>query len=113
MPRVPHRSLRLRDETTPGSGRVASAASISAAHVSSRVDFYREELVKHQQCLEAQREYYSARAVAEMEQAIGKTMARLDQLCTHCDCDHIVSCLLRKLDQVTNLSAWSDPRTLH
>jgi hypothetical protein len=113
MPRVPHRSLRLRDEFAPGSGRVASAASVSAAHVSSRVDFYREELVKHQQCLEAQREYYSARAVAEVEQAIGQTMARLDQLCNHCDCDHIVSCLLRKLDQVTNLSAWSDPRTLH
>lgn len=110
MPRVPYRSLRLRDENTPDSGRVASAASISA---SSRVAFYREEFVKHQQCLEAQREYYSARAVAEVEQAIGQTMARLDQLCNHCDCDHIVSCLLRKLDQVTNLSAWSDPRTLH
>jgi hypothetical protein len=113
MPRVTNRSLRLRDASTPGSGRVASAASISGPHISSRVDFYREEFLKHQQCLEAQREYYSARAVAEVEQAIGQTMARLDQLCNHCDCDHIVSCLLRKLDQVTNLSAWSDPRKLH
>jgi hypothetical protein len=110
MPRVSNRFLRLRDESTPGSGRVASAASPSAA---SRADFYREEFLKHQRCLEEQREYYSARAVAEVEQAIGQTMARLDQLCNHCDCDHIVSCLLRKLDQVTNLSAWSDPRTLH
>ena len=42
--------------------------------------------------------------MAEVEQAIGQTMARLDQLCNHCDCDHIVSCVLRKLDQVTNLS---------
>ena len=113
MPRVPHRSLRLRDEIAPGSRRAASAAAVPSAHVLARVDFYREEFVKHQQCLDAQREYYSARAVAEVEQAIGKTMARLDQLCNHCDCDHIVSCLLRQLDQVTNLSAWSEPRTLH
>lgn len=109
MPRVFNRSLRLRDEITPGSGRVARVVSIS----SPRVDFYREELLKHQRCLEAQREYYSARAVEQVEQAIGQTMARLDQICNHGDCDHIVSCLLRKLDQVTNLSAWSDPRTLH
>jgi hypothetical protein len=113
MPRVPHRSLRLRDETAPGSGRVASAAPNLSAHAGALVDFYREEFLKHQKCLDAQREYYSARAVAEVEQAIGQTMARLDQLCHHCDCDHIVSCLLRQLDQVTNLSAWSDPRTLH
>jgi hypothetical protein len=113
MPRVTHRFLRLRDASTPGSGRVAAVASSAGALTISRADFYREEFLKHQQCLEAQREYYSARAVAEVEQAIGQTMARLEQLCDHCDGEHIVSCLLRKLDQVTNLSAWSDPRTLH
>jgi hypothetical protein len=113
MPRVTNRFLRLRDERTPDSGRVASRASVPPPLAISRAEFYREELLKHQQCLEAQREYYSERAVAEVEEAIGQTIARLEQLCTHCDCDHIVSCVLRKLDQVTNLSAWSDPKTLH
>jgi hypothetical protein len=110
MPRVPHRFLRLRDQPAPSAGRVAPP--VASANI-TRADFYREELLKHQQCLHAQREYYSARAVAEVEQAIGQTIARLEQLCSHCDCDHIVSCVLRKLDQVTNLSAWSDPKTLH
>ena len=114
MSRVSNRFLRLH--ATSGHGPVAAATStalISKVHASPRAEFYREELLKHQQCLDAQREYYSARAVAEVEQAIGQTLARLDQLCNHCDCDHIVSCLLRKLDQVTNLSGWSDRKTLH
>lgn len=110
MPRVTNRFLRLRDHTAPGSGRAVSTAIVNA---SPRAEFYREELLKHRQCLEAQREYYSAGAVAEVEQAIGQTLDRLEQLCNHCDCDHIVSCLLRKLDLVTNLSARSDPKTLH
>lgn len=108
MPHVSIRLLRLLDQ--PASGR---AGCVPPAPTVSRAEFYREELLKHQQCLDAQREYYSARAVAEVEEAIGQTIARLDQLCNHCDCDHIVSCLLRKLDQVTNLSAWSDPKNLH
>jgi hypothetical protein len=110
MQHVSNRFLRLLDQSASGSGR---AASVPPTHTVSRAEFYREELLKHQQCLEAQREYYSPRAVAEVEQAIGQTIAKLDQLCNHCDCDHIVSCLLRKLDQVTNLSAWSDPKNLH
>ena len=82
----------------------------------SRTEFYREELIKHQQCLQALRESFSPRAIAEVEQAIHNTLAQLDRLCDNCDCNHIdqvVSCLLRKLDQVTNLSAWSDPKTLN
>jgi hypothetical protein len=113
MPRVTNRFLRLYDAPTPDSGRVASTAPVPQLSAFSRAEFYREELLKHRQCLEAQREYYSERAVAEVDQAICQTIARLEQLCNHCDCDHIVSCVLRKLDQVTNLSAWSDPKTLH
>jgi hypothetical protein len=113
MSRVSNRFLRLQGDSTPSSGRVASVTASPLVSGISRAEFYREELLKHRQCLEAQREYYSERAVAEVEQAIGQTIARLDQLCNHCDCDHIVSCVLRKLDQVTNLSAWSDPKTLH
>ena len=106
MPRVSHRFLRLHDDATPGTGRVAAAIQSlfpKCPHRPARGVLPRRA-PQAQQCLEAQREYYSARAVAEVERAIGQTMARLDQLCNHCDCDHIVSCVLRKLDQVTNLS---------
>jgi len=106
MPRTTLRPLRLSDD----------APSPPLSLPISRTEFYREELIKHQQCLHAQRESFSPRAIAEVEQAIRNTMAQLDQLCDHCDCNHldqVVSCLLRKLDQVTNLSAWSDPKTLN
>src|SRR5262245_64943311 len=45
-------------------------------------NFYREEFVKCQRCLDAQREYYSDRAISEVEQAITKVLAQLDRLCT-------------------------------
>lgn len=98
------RSLKLPDDARP---------LPPSLPVTRREEFYREELVKHQRCLRAQREHFSPRAVAEAEQAIRKTLDHLDKLCGHCDCDRIVSCLLRKLDKVTNLSAWSDPKALH
>ncbi|HEY8550985.1 MAG TPA: hypothetical protein VIL35_13595 [Vicinamibacterales bacterium] len=98
------RRLTLPDDRTPPP---------SSLPIATLKDFYREELIKHRQCLRAQREHFSPRAIAQVEQAISRTLAQLDQLCTHCDCDRILSCLLRKLDQVTNLSAWSDPRTHH
>jgi hypothetical protein len=102
MPRPYNRLLRLSGESRfpPSSFPV------------SRTDFYREELLKHRQCLRDQRESFSEHAISEVEAAIAKTIAELDQLCSHCDCDHIVSCVLRKLDQVTNLSA-IDRNTLH
>ena len=40
----------------------------------SRSTFYREEFVKCQRCLEQQREYYSERAVHDVEEALGKVM---------------------------------------
>jgi hypothetical protein len=106
MPRATLRPLRLPDDVL----QVPPSLPIS------RTEFYREELIKHQQCLQALRESFSPRAIAEVEQAIHNTLAQLDRLCDNCDCNHIdqvVSCLLRKLDQVTNLSAWSDPKTLN
>jgi hypothetical protein len=81
--------------------------------VSHREALIREELIKHRQCLHAMSEQFSPRTLAQVDQAIGHTLERLGELCGHCDCDRIVSCLLRQLDQVTNLSAWSDPKTHH
>jgi hypothetical protein len=76
-------------------------------------DFYREELIKYQRCLEAQREYYSERAISDVEQALMKVMAQLDRLCTEADADQVVGRLLRQFDVVTGLSAWTDPRQIN
>jgi hypothetical protein len=34
-------------------------------------------------------------------------------LCQRDDASHVVERLLRKIDGVTNLSAWTNPETLH
>ena len=78
-----------------------------------RTDFYREEFLKHQRCLERQREYYSERAITDVEAVLDRIIAQLEQLCTKEDSDQVVSRLLRKFDVVTRLSAWSDPKNLH
>jgi hypothetical protein len=75
--------------------------------------FYREELMKCQRCLEQQREYYSERAISDVERALTKVISQLDRLCTKNDADKIVSQLLRKFDVVTGLSAWTDPKQVN
>jgi hypothetical protein len=79
----------------------------------SVTDFYREEFVKCQRCLEQQREYYSERAIRDVERALTKVMSELDHLCTTADADEVVSQLLRQFDVVTGLSAWSDPKKVN
>jgi hypothetical protein len=79
-----------------------------------RSNFYREEFVKCQRCLEERREYYSEGAIRDAERALTRVMSQLDHLCTTCttcttaDADQVVSGLLRQFDIVTGLSAWSD-----
>jgi hypothetical protein len=81
--------------------------------IDSLSNFYREEFVKCQRCLEQQREYYSERAISDVEEALTKVMSQLDRLCTKADCDEVVSRLLRQFDVITGLSAWSDPKQVH
>jgi|SRR5687767_10649978 hypothetical protein len=76
-------------------------------------NFYREEFVKCQRCLDAHREYYSERTISEVEKALTKVLAQLDRLCAKEDADKIVSALLQRFDTLTRLSAWSDPRQIH
>ena|SRR5687768_200976 len=76
-------------------------------------NFYREEFLKCQRCLEQQREYYSEDAISDVEQALLKVMAELDRLCTNADADQVVSRLLRQFDVITGLSAWTDPRQVN
>ncbi len=85
----------------------------SARRPTLYIDFYREELIKHQHCLQKQREYYSERAVDTVDTALTRLLSRLDQLCCARDADQVLSRLLRKIDVVTGLSAWSDPRKVH
>ena len=76
-------------------------------------NFYREEFVKRQQRLEAQREFFSERAINDVEQALVKVIAQLDRLCTKENADEVVGNLLRQFDIVAGLSAWTDPRQIN
>ena len=80
-----------------------------------RTNFYREEFLKHEACLRRQRESYSECAIAEMEAALRRVMARVDELCAQgdADVDLVVSRLLRTFDGVTKLSVWSEPTNTH
>jgi len=91
--------------------RLVSPDRVSCVHVSA--DFYREEFLKHRECLAQQREYYSERAIADADCAICKVLNELDQLCAKADADALMSTLLRKFDVVTGLSAWTDPKNYH
>lgn len=79
----------------------------------SRSDFFREELLKHRECLARQREYYSERTIMCVEAALTRLIARMEQLSANEDVDQLVTRLLRKLDVVTGLSYWSDPTAFH
>ena len=90
---------------------VHDSRPISAQH--PVIQFYREEFVKHQRCLQQQRPYYSESAITDVETALTRIMAQLETLCTQDNADQLVSTLLKKFDVVTGLSAWSDPRQTH
>ena len=82
----------------------------SARHI---IEFYREEFVKHRQCLQEQRPYYSESAITDVEAALAKILGELEQLSTRENAPQLVSSLLKKFDVVTGLSAWSDPKQTH
>jgi hypothetical protein len=89
-----------------GPNRVSSAPILLT-------DFYREEFLKHRQCLALQREYYSERAITDADGAISRVLNELEHLCAKDDAHQLMSSLLRKFDVVTGLSAWSDPKNYH
>ena len=80
---------------------------------STITEFYREEFVKHQRCLEEQREYFSPQAINSVESALVKVISQVDSLSTKADADQVVARLLREFDLVTRLSAWSDPNKVN
>ena len=55
--------------------------------IHSLSNFYREEFLKCQRCLDQQREFYSEHAITEVEKALTRVMGQLDRLCAHADAD--------------------------
>jgi len=78
-----------------------------------RAEFFKQEFLKHHQCLERQREYYSDAAIAQAEDALKRIMGQVERLCQRDDACELIGQLLRQLDVVTKLSAWTDPEHLH
>jgi hypothetical protein len=76
-------------------------------------DFFREEFLKHHKCLEQHREYYSDRAITQAEEALGRILQQMEDLCRRDDACEVVGQLLRQFDAVTKLSAFSEPRTFN
>jgi hypothetical protein len=92
---------------TVSSGRLVSTQGPGPA------DFYRQEFIRHRECLARQREYFSEGAITNADQALARVLSRLDQLCACDNADQVIAGLLRKFNAVTGLSAWSDPKQLH
>jgi hypothetical protein len=81
--------------------------------VSPLTEFYREEFVKHHQCLQEQREFYSEQAIASVETVLLRVIAEVDRLSSNANAEAVVAKLLREFDVVTGLSNWSDPHKVH
>ena len=92
---------------------VASHAGVLSATFNTHADFYRVEFTRHRQCLAAQREYFSERAITDADEALARVINQLEQLCAQDDAEQVIAELLRKFNAVTGLSSWSDPTQLH
>lgn len=93
--------------------RVVSPDRVLSAPVSLLSDFYREEFIRHRECLARQREYFSESAITDADRALARVLNHLEQLCSKSDADEIMGRLLRSFNAVTGLSGWSDPKQLH
>jgi len=91
--------------------RIVSSGRLSSGP--GPADFYRQEFLKHRECLARQREYFSEVAITHADQALARVLNELDHLCTCDNADQLIAALLREFNVVTNLSAWSDPKQLH
>ena len=86
---------------------------VMTAPASPPTDFYRQEFIKHRECLAQQREYFSERAITDADEALARVLGQLEQLCKKDNGAQLIGRLLRTFDAVTGLSGWSDPKQLH
>jgi hypothetical protein len=77
------------------------------------IEFYKEEFLKHHRCLQQQREFFSAQVISNVESALLRIISQVDKLSAKEDANQVVAELLREIDVVTRLSAWSDPHKAH
>ena len=89
------------------------ADRVAPKPVPPSTDFYRAEFLKHRECLNRQREYFSEGAITAADCAIALVLNRLEYLCTKDNASQVIGQLLRTFDVVTGLSAWSDPKRTH
>jgi len=90
---------------------VTDSRPISALHPIT--EFYRQEFAKHHRCLQQHRPYFSEGAITNVETALTRIMSELEQLSSMDNAGELVSGLLKTLDGVTGLSAWSDSKRTH
>lgn len=76
-------------------------------------DFYRNEFIRHRECLALQREYFSERAITDADEALARVIGQLEELCQRDGGDQLITQLLRQFNAVTGLSGWADPKQLH
>jgi hypothetical protein len=76
-------------------------------------DFYREEFLRHRECLARQREYFSERAITDADEALARILGQLEQLCAKDDADQLIRRLLCTFNAVTGLSRWGDTTRFH
>jgi hypothetical protein len=93
--------------------RVVRRNRVPNTPVSLPTDFYRQEFLRHRECLARQREYFSQSAITDADRALARVLGQLEQLCAKDDADQLMGRLLRTFDAVTGLSGWSDPKKLH
>ena len=86
---------------------------VSSVIVNVPAEFYRNEFIRHRECLARQREYFSERAITDADAAIARLIGRLDKICELDGAEQLIGRLLRQLNAVTGLSAWSDPKQVH
>jgi hypothetical protein len=90
---------------------VTDSRPISALHPIT--EFYRQEFAKHHLYLQQHRPYYTERAITGVETALARIMSELEQLSLKDNAGELVSGLLKTIDGVTRLSAWSDSKQTH
>jgi hypothetical protein len=93
--------------------RIVSSGRLLSSRVSVPADFYRQEFIRHRECLAQQREYFSEGAISDADRALARVLNDLEQLCACDNADQLIASLLQQFNAVTNLSAWADPKQLH
>jgi hypothetical protein len=93
--------------------RSINPVRVPSSCVNGPADFYREEFIRHRQCLAKQREYFSECAISKADEALARVLGNLEQLCAKDDAEQVIGRLLRTFNAVTGLSGWSDPQKLH